>query len=114
MQTCKIGTWNLCQGLANKKDLVKEVLLKEKIDICCVQETDITSDYPISLLMFQGFSLELEKNNLKARVGVYLNSRITYKRRNNLEGSNSLNSLSLFLPLSHSLPFSTVQIDVLS
>ena len=108
MQTCKIGTWNLCQGLANKKDLVKEVLLKEKIDICCVQETDITSDYPISLLMFQGFSLELEKNNLKARVGVYLNSRITYKRRNNLEGSNSLNYLSLFLPLSHSLPFSTV------
>ena len=89
MQTCKIGTWNLCLGLANKKDLVKELLLKEKIDISCVQETDIIKDYPISLLTFPGFSLELEKNDLKALVGVYLNSRVKYKRRNDLEGINS-------------------------
>ena len=89
MQTCKIGTWNLCLGLANKKDLVKETLLNEKIDICCVQETDIVKDYPEDLLTFPGFSLELEKNDVKARFGVYLSTKISYKRRNDLEGQNS-------------------------
>ena len=89
MQTCRIGTWNLCLGLANKKDLVKETLLNEKINICCVQETDIIEDYQESLLGFPGFCLELEKNDLKAHVGVYISNNITYKRRHDLEGRNN-------------------------
>ena len=89
MQTCKIATWNLCLGLSNKKDMVKVAMQNEKILICCMQEIDIDKDYPTHLLTFQGFNLELEENDLKARVGIYLSTSIKYKRRNDLEGKNS-------------------------
>ena len=69
----------MCLGLANKKDLVNETLLNENIDICCVQETDIVKDYPEGLLTFPGFSLELEKNDVKTRVGVYFCTIISCK-----------------------------------
>ena len=89
MQTCKIATWNLCLGLSNKKDMVKVAIQNEKISICCMQEIDIDKDYPTHLLTFQGFNLEVEENDLKARVGIYLITSIKYKRRNDLEGKNS-------------------------
>ena len=37
----KIASWNLCLGLANKKDYVASMIKENKIDICCVQEIDI-------------------------------------------------------------------------
>ena len=33
--------WNLCLGLSNKKDLMKEIITAERLDICCIQETEI-------------------------------------------------------------------------
>ena len=35
----KIATLSLCLGLSNKKNLVKEIIINEKIDILCLQET---------------------------------------------------------------------------
>ena len=89
MNKSKIGTWNLCLGLANKKDLIKQTLTKNEIDICCLQETEIVKDYPENLLIFPGYSLELEKNDLKTRVGMYVSKTIRYKRRKDLEGLNN-------------------------
>ena len=35
----KIATWNLCLGLANKKDLVTKYLDLHNVSVCCMQET---------------------------------------------------------------------------
>ena len=37
----KVATWNLCLGLANKKELVSQIIKNEQIDICCMQEITI-------------------------------------------------------------------------
>ena len=58
---CKVATWNLCLGLSNKKNIVKETILAESIDICCMQETELPNGYPANLLSFPGYSLEVEK-----------------------------------------------------
>jgi len=85
----KIATWNLCLGLQNKKFQVKQMLLAEQIDVCCMQETDIKDDYPIELLTFPGYAIEIETNDVKSRVGIYISERLKFKRRNDLEGINS-------------------------
>ena len=85
----KVGTWNLCLGLTNKKDIVKNYILSEAIDVCCLQETEIPKDYPNSLLTFNGYTIEIEKNTLKKRTAIYLNNKIKYERREDLEGENS-------------------------
>ena len=36
----KIATLNLCQGLKNKKYLVKNILKEQNIDVLCMQETE--------------------------------------------------------------------------
>ena len=42
----KIGTWNLCLGLINKKDAVTDYLKSKNIAVCCIQETEIPCNYP--------------------------------------------------------------------
>ena len=37
----KIGTLNLSQGLQLKNNIVKETIMFNKIDILCMQETEI-------------------------------------------------------------------------
>jgi exonuclease III len=54
---CKIATWNLCLGLQGKKIAVKEEILRNKIDICCMQETDIKVDFPTNIRTFPGYEL---------------------------------------------------------
>ena len=36
----KIASWNLCLGLANKKDYVASMIKENNIYICCMQEID--------------------------------------------------------------------------
>ena len=50
-----IGTWNLCLGLRNKKDYVSKIINENKLDIVCLQETDIEPNYPIDILSFKGW-----------------------------------------------------------
>ena len=45
-----IATWNLCLGLRNKKDYVSKIINEHKLDIVCLQETDIESNYPLNIL----------------------------------------------------------------
>ena len=37
----KVATLNLCFGIQSKKNQVKETILSEKIDVLCMQETEI-------------------------------------------------------------------------
>ena len=85
----KIATLNLCLGLKNKKYLVKGLLEEKKIDILCMQETEVTDNINIKELSTSKYCLELEKNTVKARVGTYITKRLNYIRRSDLEGINS-------------------------
>ena len=41
----KIATLNLCLGLKFKKDLVKNILYGNEIDVLLIQETEIEKDF---------------------------------------------------------------------
>ena len=84
----KIGTWNLCLGLANKKDTVTDYLKANGISICCLQETEIPANYPENILNYNDYVLELESSASKKRAGIYLEKNIVYKRRGDLEKNN--------------------------
>ena len=83
-----IATWNLCLGLPNKKDIVVDILSLKKINICCLQETEIPSGFPETILNCSGFTIELEMNSEKKRAGIYISTEVNYIRRNDLEQEN--------------------------
>ena len=85
----KIGTWNLCLGLGNKKDTVTRYLNELNIGICCLQETEVTNDMQENLLNCGNYNIELEDNTVKKRAGIYIRSDINYIRRNDLEEQDS-------------------------
>ena len=89
MHNIKIATWNVCLGLASKKDLVKKYIQDNNIDVCCLQETELNVNLNTDLLTFPGYSIEVESNDNKQRVAVYVSNRLNYRRRNDLEGSNN-------------------------
>ena len=78
----KIATWNLCLGLANKKDLVTKYLDLHNVSVCCMQETEIPRNYPTDILNCNDFSLELECSDTKRRTGIYIRSSVSYTRIN--------------------------------
>ena len=81
----KIASWNLCLGLPNKKDIVLSELESNKIDVCCMQETELEKNYPINILSTPKFEFECEKSSDKRRIGVYINRHLKYNRRKDLE-----------------------------
>ena len=85
----KIATLNLCLGIKNKKEAVRTLIEDNKIDILCLQETEITPDFPTKLLTFGGYNYESEKNNIKARCGIYISNNVSYVRRDDIEIENN-------------------------
>ena len=84
----KIATLSLCLGLRNKKEEIKRLIKEKKIDILCLQETEIPNDYPIELLTFSGYNYENECNDVKARCGVYISNSLSYVRCLDIELKN--------------------------
>ena len=76
----------MCLGLKHKKDLVKNLMQEHDIDILCMQETEIECGYDAENLKINGYSLELEKNSIKSRTGMYIKNCVKYIRRVELEG----------------------------
>ena len=60
-----VGTWNLCLGLPNKRDIVTDTLKRNNIGICCLQETEVINGFPEEILNCNDFNLELERNTVK-------------------------------------------------
>ena len=60
----KIGTLNLCLGLPNKKEIVKGIINDEKIDVLCLQETEIEINVDRNLMSFPGYLYESESNSI--------------------------------------------------
>jgi exonuclease III len=86
--TLKIATWNLCLGLFHKKDYVRTLLYKNNIDILTLQETELSPELQLENLQIKGYSIEVENNNKKRRVAIYIKNSISYKRRVDLEKEN--------------------------
>ena len=86
--TTTIESLNLCLGLRNKKEAVKKIIIENKIDILCLQETEIPVDYTINLLTFKGYVYENEINNVKSRCGMYILNNLSHVRRTDLEIPN--------------------------
>ena len=84
----KIASLNLCLGLRNKKEEVKRLIIENEIDILCLQEIEIPSNYPTSLLTFSGYNFECENNDLKARCGIFISNSVSYVRRLDIETKN--------------------------
>ena len=80
-----IATWNLCLGLANKKEIVTDYLTANSIHACCLQETEIPMGFPEKTLNSGNYNIELEMNTEKKRAGIYVNNKLTYTRRFDLE-----------------------------
>ena len=89
MSLLVIATLNLCLGLKGKKDLVKDILISNKIDILAMQEIEIESGFDEKTLSIPGYILETENNDLKKRTGFYISTSVKYSRKNNLEGRNN-------------------------
>ena len=87
IKNIKIGSWNLCLGLPNKKDLVTKYLNENNIAICCLQETEVPDNFPELTLNSNGYILELEQNVEKKRAGIYIAKGIKYTRKTELEES---------------------------
>ena len=85
----KIATWNICLGLKRKKDYISEVIRREEIDICCIQECELQKDFDERHLTFKNYNLETEINMVKRRTCVYIHNKINYIRRMELEGENN-------------------------
>ena len=66
----KIATWNLCLGLASKKELVKHYILESNIAVCCLQETEQDTNINEDLLTFPAYLVEVEQNDVKKRVAI--------------------------------------------
>jgi exonuclease III len=86
--TLKIATWNLCLGLFHKKDYVRTLLYENNIDILTLQETELSPELQLENLQIKGYSIEVENNNKKRRVAIYIKNSISYKRRVDLEKEN--------------------------
>ena len=51
----KIATLNLCLGLKNKRDLIKDILVRNKIDILALQETELEPSLDLNLVNIAGY-----------------------------------------------------------
>ena len=85
----KIASLNLCLGLKNKKDLVKNILMTNEIDVLAMQETELESSFDCNLLNIPGYTLEIENNSTKKRVGFYIKNAIRFERCEHLENPDS-------------------------
>ena len=53
----KVSTLKLCLGLPNKKDIVTDLLHRNNINVCCLQETEVPKNFPERVLDCGGYTL---------------------------------------------------------
>ena len=62
---------------------------KNKIDIICLQEVELSQDDDLSLMEISGFTMEIERSNGKRRSMIYIRNTIQYERHHPKEQENS-------------------------
>ena len=77
-ENLRLGSWNLCLGLQNKKDYVSHILETNKLDVCCLQECEVPNLLCENTLTTMNYCIELEQNDNKKRVGIYIKNTKNY------------------------------------
>ena len=75
-------------GLKNKKDVIYQEIRDKNIDICLLQEVEITKDYNSNLLTSKNYKIEVEDNEIKARCAIVIKDNLECTRRSDLEVIN--------------------------
>jgi exonuclease III len=88
-ESLKVCTWNVCLGLRYKLRQVEEIILKNKIDILCLQEVELSHEDDLSLVEISGYTMEIEKCSGKRRSMIYICNTIQYERHHAKEQENS-------------------------
>ena len=57
LSNLKVSTWNLCLGLTNQKYIVIDYLKANNVEICCLQETEVDINFPITELNCKDYNL---------------------------------------------------------
>jgi exonuclease III len=78
--TLKICSWNLCNGLMNKMEIVRDLLYSSNIDVLLLQETEIPVTTEDELLSIAGYQLEMAIATKTIRTVAYLKSDVRYTR----------------------------------
>ena len=83
----KLASWNLCLGLTNKKDYVTEIIKRNEIEVCCMQETEVKVDYNNFTLVFSNL---LSQRSVKVVTTLLLELSFVLVRLTTLSLTNSL------------------------
>ena len=68
----KIASINLCLGLQAPKNIIKEMILENNIDILCMQETQIQINLDHNCLSFPNYNIEVEQSTICSSVAIYI------------------------------------------
>jgi exonuclease III len=88
-ESLKVCTWNVCLGIKYKLRQVEEIMRKNKIDIICLQEVELSCEDDLSLLEISGYVMEIERSSGKKRSMIYISKAIQYERHHEKEQENS-------------------------
>ena len=55
----KIGSWNVCNGIATKMDYVKNALTEYDLDVLFIQEAEISETLQRDLYNIKGYTIEM-------------------------------------------------------
>ena len=83
----KIATLNLCLGLKNKKLDVENLMSENDINILCLQEVKVETNFDSEVLKIENFQFELEANTLKSRTGIYISNSVSYRGMRQLDSN---------------------------
>jgi endonuclease/exonuclease/phosphatase family metal-dependent hydrolase len=71
--------WNLCLGLQYKLNYVREILIKDDVDILCLQETEIEEGLDMNVLKINGYELETNLADNTIRTAVNIKTTLNYE-----------------------------------
>ena len=95
--TLKILQWN-CEGIQKKKEALRDLLTKEKIDVACIQETHLNSNLRLSIRGYQCFRKDRE-NRHKGGVAILVSNTLPAENIDIQESQESeIIGIKLILP----------------
>ncbi len=89
-RSLKIGSWNVCNGIAMKMDYVKNALMEYDLDVLFIQEAEISETLQKDLYNIQGYTIEMcaTTSENKIRMICYIRDNINYERRIERDNNN--------------------------
>ena len=75
--------------MKNKKDYIYDVIRENNLDICLLQEVEITEKYGTNLPTHREFRIKVKTNCVKARTIIIIKGSVLYERQKTLEQEDS-------------------------